>query len=75
MPQIGFGTWQARDDECRDAVLTALLAGVRHIDTASVYKNESAVGLAIKMSKIPREDIFITSKLYPADAGEPSKVV
>jgi diketogulonate reductase-like aldo/keto reductase len=64
IPKIGFGTWQIPDGEvCYQAVLEALKSGYRHIDTAYVYQNEKSVGRAIKDSGIPREDIFVTSKL------------
>ncbi len=64
IPCIGFGTWQMPDDESGvDAVVCALETGYRHIDTAEGYQNEKSVGIAIKKSGIPREKIFITSKL------------
>lgn len=69
MPQLGFGTWKAEDgQECYEAVLTALKLGYRHIDTASIYKNEESVGRAIKASGIPREEIFVTTKLWNSAA-------
>ena len=64
IPAIGFGTWQTPGDKTgTEAVLTALQAGYRHIDTAQGYRNEQAVGEAVKKSGIPREEVFITSKL------------
>lgn len=64
MPIIGFGVFQIPDyNEAKRAVLTALEAGYRLIDTAQAYMNEQAVGDAIKESGIPRGEIFITSKL------------
>ena len=60
---MGFGTWQDKDAQ-ESAVLTALQAGYRHIDTARIYGTESAVGRAIKASRIPRSEIFITTKLW-----------
>ena len=70
IPVIGFGTWQTpNDDTGVNAVLSALKAGYRHIDTAQGYGNESAVGKAVKLSGIPRGDIFITSKLTNAMHG------
>ena len=64
IPIIGFGTWQVKNgEEAYQAVLNALKAGYRHIDTAEGYYNEESVGQAIKDSGIPREDIFITTKL------------
>lgn len=69
MPQLGFGTWKAEDgQECYEAVLTALKLGYRHIDTASIYKNEESVGRAIKASGISREEIFVTTKLWNSAA-------
>lgn len=65
MPRLGFGTWQAEDgQECYEAVLKALEVGYRHIDTASIYKNEESVGRAIKDSGISRDEIFVTTKLW-----------
>ncbi|MDO4667712.1 MAG: aldo/keto reductase [Streptococcus sp.] len=65
IPVIGFGTWKAKDgEEAYQAVLTALEAGYRHIDTAAIYKNEESVGRAIKDSGVAREELFITTKLW-----------
>ena len=70
IPQLGLGVWQAKDgDEVETAVLAALKAGYRMIDTAAVYGNEAGVGRAIKNSGIPREEIFVTTKLWNADQG------
>ncbi|HLQ71254.1 MAG TPA: aldo/keto reductase [Bacillota bacterium] len=69
MPQLGFGVWKVPDKEVTDAVLTAIDAGYRSIDTAKVYGNEVGVGKAIQSSKVPREDLFITTKLWNADQG------
>jgi len=64
MPQLGLGVWQTRAGAtCEAAVLAALEAGYRHIDTAAMYGNEESVGAAIEMSGIPRENIFVTTKL------------
>ncbi|KAK2861204.1 hypothetical protein FQN49_004437 [Arthroderma sp. PD_2] len=63
IPAIGFGTWQDEDAQ-EKAVGVALQAGYRHIDTAAIYGTEAAVGKAIKKSGVPREEIFITSKLW-----------
>lgn len=70
MPIIGFGVFQIPEVDTEKAVLDALEAGYRHIDTAASYMNEKAVGLAIKFSGIPREELFITTKLWLQDAGE-----
>ncbi|OOF54345.1 2,5-diketo-D-gluconic acid reductase [Rodentibacter genomosp. 2] len=64
MPMVGFGVFQVSDDETEKAVLTALKAGYRLLDTAAVYANEGGVGRAIKASGIPREEIFVTTKLW-----------
>ena len=65
IPVLGFGTWKAENGEIAyQAVLEALKAGYRHIDTAAIYKNEESVGRAIQDSGVPREEIFITSKLW-----------
>ena len=63
MPLVGFGTWLIRGAECQKAVENALSVGYRSIDTAQMYGNESEVGNAIKSSKIPRDELFITTKL------------
>jgi diketogulonate reductase-like aldo/keto reductase len=69
MPQLGFGVWQVPDDEAERAVATALEAGYRSIDTAAIYGNEEGTGKAIAASGIPREDIFVTTKLWNSDQG------
>jgi len=68
VPQLGLGVFQAQEgDETERAVLWALQAGYRHIDTAALYGNEWSVGQAIKRSGIPRGDVFLTSKVWNAD--------
>jgi len=70
MPLFGFGTWQlAEGEEARRAVTVALEAGYRLIDTAAAYENERSVGRAIRESGIPREEIFLTTKLANFDQG------
>ena len=67
IPLLGLGVWQVPDGrECEDAVRWALEAGYRHVDTAQAYRNESSVGRALRDSGVPREDVFITTKFYPA---------
>jgi diketogulonate reductase-like aldo/keto reductase len=67
IPLLGFGVWQVPDGKpCEDAVHWALEAGYRHIDTAQAYGNERSVGRALRDSGVPREDVFITTKFYPA---------
>lgn len=69
LPVVGFGTWQIPNEDAYAAVTLALKNGYRHIDTAAAYGNEEAVGKAIKDSGIPREEIFITSKLQAQIKG------
>ena len=70
MPILGFGVYLMEDaNECEQSVYDALMAGYRLIDTAAAYLNEEAVGKAIKRSGVPREEIFITTKLWIQDAG------
>ncbi|MEU6367408.1 aldo/keto reductase [Streptomyces sp. NPDC046931] len=69
MPQLGFGVWQVPDDEAETAVATALEAGYRSIDTAAIYGNEEGVGKAVAASGIPRQDLFVTTKLWNSDHG------
>ncbi|MDO5509280.1 MAG: aldo/keto reductase [Weeksellaceae bacterium] len=70
MPILGYGVYQIHDyEECKKAVHTALQTGYRSIDTAQAYQNEKAVGDAIKESEIPREEIFLTTKLWISDYG------
>ncbi|MGG0791171.1 aldo/keto reductase [Peribacillus simplex] len=70
MPILGFGVFQMSDPkECEQAVYDALMAGYRLIDTAASYLNEEEVGRAIKRSGVPREELFITTKLWVQDTG------
>jgi 2,5-diketo-D-gluconate reductase A len=69
MPQLGFGVFQVGNDEARAAVATALECGYRSIDTAALYGNEHGVGVAVSASGIPREELFVTTKLWNADHG------
>lgn len=71
MPRFGLGTFlQPNDSVCYNSVSTALKAGYRHIDTAHAYGDERGVGLAVKESGIPRNEIWMTSKLWPSEYGE-----
>lgn len=71
IPQFGMGVYMVPDGEpTRKAVLDALKLGYRHIDTAHAYQNERSVGAAVKESGIPREEIWITTKLWPSEYGE-----
>ncbi|MDH6427542.1 2,5-diketo-D-gluconic acid reductase [Paenibacillus odorifer] len=70
MPILGFGVFQIQDAaECEQAVYDAIMSGYRLIDTAASYLNEEAVGRALKRSGVPREDLFITTKLWVQDTG------
>ena len=68
MPILGFGVYQMSDAECEASVLEALRVGYRLIDTAAIYGNEAAVGRALKASGVPRQELFITTKLWIDDA-------
>jgi 2,5-diketo-D-gluconate reductase A len=68
LPLIGFGTWQLRSTTAYEAVRAALEIGYRHVDTATLYQNESDVGRAVKDSDLDREEVFVTTKLRPQDA-------
>jgi diketogulonate reductase-like aldo/keto reductase len=74
IPQIGLGVWQVPDGVATDACLAAFEAGYRHIDTAALYGNEEGVGRAIKASGIPREELFITTKVWNTDQGHDKTV-
>jgi 2,5-diketo-D-gluconate reductase A len=70
MPLLGFGVFQVTDaEECERSVYDAIRTGYRLIDTAAAYGNEEAVGNAIKRAGVPREELFVTTKLWIADAG------
>ena len=70
MPQFGIGTYQMTNEQAKASVLAALRMGYRHIDTAHAYQDERGVGEAVKESGIPRQDLWITSKLWPSEYGE-----
>jgi len=70
MPLLGFGTWQITGREAVQATVAALDAGYRHLDTATVYGNEGEVGQALADSGVAREDVFITTKFPPSEAGQ-----
>ncbi len=69
LPLVGLGTWEVTGRQCYRAVRYALDIGYRHIDTATMYRNESDVGRAVRDSGLGREDVFVTTKLPPRDAG------
>jgi 2,5-diketo-D-gluconate reductase A len=69
IPQLGFGVWRVRNEDSIPAVAKALAVGYRHIDTAALYRNEQGVGEAVRASGVPREEIFVTTKVWPSDYG------
>ena len=69
MPLLGLGTWQMSGSQCRRAVRYAIEVGYRHLDTATMYRNERDIGSAVGECGIPREELFITTKLTPHDVG------
>jgi diketogulonate reductase-like aldo/keto reductase len=69
MPMVGFGTWQIQGQLAYEAVRHALQVGYRHIDTATMYRNEDQVGRAIADSDLDRSDVFVTTKLQPGNAS------
>ncbi len=79
IPQLGYGTaaiggWQADNDYVKDTILKAIELGFRHIDTASLYGNERSVGRAIQESGIPREEFFVTTKVWHTEQGAANTV-
>lgn len=69
MPILGYGVYQVSNDECERCVLDAIEVGYRHIDTAQAYGNEEAVGNAISKCGVPREELFLTTKVWVSNAG------
>jgi diketogulonate reductase-like aldo/keto reductase len=69
IPQLGFGVFRVEDEQATDAVRTALAAGYRSIDTATLYGNEAGVGRALAESGIPRRELFVTTKVWNTDQG------
>jgi 2,5-diketo-D-gluconate reductase A len=69
IPQVGLGVWQTPQEDTERAAATALGAGYRHIDTAAAYGNEREVGRAVSKSGLPRDDVYLTTKLWNADHG------
>jgi len=75
MPMVGFGTWPMRGHTARRAVLSALQAGYRHVDTATMYANEADVGEALRDSGLPRHEVFVTTKLRASEVGRERSVL
>jgi len=69
MPLLGFGTWQLKGRDAATATAEALAVGYRHLDTATVYRNEAEVGRGLADSGVPREEVFVTTKCPPGDVG------
>ncbi|MGE6259940.1 aldo/keto reductase [Heyndrickxia sporothermodurans] len=69
MPQLGFGVWQVKDEEATTAVAKAIEVGYSSIDTAMIYQNEKGVGEALQQASVPREELFITTKVWNSDQG------
>ena len=75
LPMLGLGVWQVPNEQsCVDAVRWALELGYRHIDTAQAYGNEESVGEGLRRSGIPREDVYLTTKFYPAKSDPVSEL-
>jgi 2,5-diketo-D-gluconate reductase A len=75
MPLLGFGTWQIRGRAGYTAVRYALDVGYRLIDTATMYRNEAEIGRALRDSGVPRSEVFLTTKLWPSDAGRERQAI
>jgi diketogulonate reductase-like aldo/keto reductase len=75
VPLIGFGTWELNRDDAYSGVRAALDIGYRHIDTATAYENEDAVGKAVRDSGVGRENVFITTKCPPGNAGREAETI
>lgn len=75
MPLNGIGTYSLTGDECYNSITSALNSGVRLIDTAYMYNNEEEVGRAIRDSGIPREEIFVITKIYPSQFNNPEEAI
>ncbi|ROP75770.1 MULTISPECIES: aldo/keto reductase [unclassified Frigoribacterium] len=69
IPQLGLGVYKVADDEARTVVATALDLGYRHVDTASFYGNEVGVGQALRASDVPRDEVFVTTKVWNTEQG------
>lgn len=74
MPQLGFGTFRLKGQQVIDSVRSGLDVGYRHIDTAQIYENEAEVGQAIAESGVPRNDIFLTTKIWTANLAGPKVI-
>jgi 2,5-diketo-D-gluconate reductase A len=75
MPLLGFGTWQISDEDVTGAVSTALEVGYRHLDTATGYGNEAGIGRALAAAGLPRDEVFVTTKLPPDHGGRERRTI
>jgi 2,5-diketo-D-gluconate reductase A len=75
MPLLGFGTWQLTGRPAYEAVKHALAVGYRHLDTATMYENENEVGRALRESGVPRDEVFVTTKLPPGRANRARRTI
>jgi len=75
MPKLGLGTWALRGAECAAAVAEAIALGYRHIDTAEMYGNEEAVGAGMRASGVPREQLFVTTKVWWENLAAPDRAL
>ena len=75
LPLVGLGTWKLRGDAVRAAVIAALAAGYRHIDTATMYGNEAEIGQALAAAGTGSDGVFLTTKLRPSDTGQAEKIL
>ena len=69
MPRLALGTFKVTGPTCRDAIVAALDAGIRHLDTAAIYKNHVEVAAALRLAGLPRDDVFLTTKISTYDMG------
>ena len=69
IPQLGFGVFQVPPEDTQETVEEALASGYRHIDTAGAYRNEAGVGAALAAAGLPRDDVFVTTKLWNSEQG------
>ncbi len=75
LPLLGFGTWQITGPTAQSATETALEAGYRHLDTATIYRNEREVGAGLAASGVARDEVFVTTKCPPDKAGSARQVL
>src|SRR3712207_7537730 len=74
VPALGLGTWRLSGEECRRGVERALALGYRHIDTAQMYRNEDEVGKGMQSSGVNREEVFLTTKVWPRSEEHTSEL-